>query len=51
MRNADIDWYLMMFGNSVHGFTHRHDADRYNEKAEERSWEAMTNLFEEVFSQ
>lgn len=51
MRNADIDWYLMMFGNSVHGFTHRHDVDRYNEKAEERSWKAMTDLFEEVFSQ
>jgi dienelactone hydrolase len=51
MRNADVDWYLMMFGNSVHGFTHRHDADRYNEKAEERSWEAMTDLFEEVFSE
>lgn len=51
MRNADIDWYLIMLGNSVHGFTHRHDADRFNEKAEERSWEAMTDLFEKVFSE
>jgi dienelactone hydrolase len=51
MRNADIDWYLMIFGNSVHGFTHRHDADRFNERAEARSWEAMMDLFEDVFAQ
>jgi len=49
MRNADVDWYLMMFGNSVHGFTHRHDSDRYNKLAEERSWDAMLDLFKEVF--
>lgn len=50
MRGADIDWYLLILGNSVHGFTHRHDADRFNEKAEERSWEAMKDLFERVLS-
>lgn len=49
MRNADADWYLMMFGNSVHGFTHRHDPERYDEKAEARSWKAMLDLFKEVF--
>ena len=49
MRNADVDWYLMMFGNSVHGFTHRHDPERYDEKAEARSWKAMLDLFKEVF--
>lgn len=49
MRNADIDWYLMIFGNAVHGFTHRNDTERYNKNADERSWNAMMDLFSQVF--
>jgi dienelactone hydrolase len=49
MRNADVDWYLTIFGNSVHGFTHRHDSDRYNKLADQRSWNAMLDLFKKVF--
>lgn len=49
MRNAEVDWYLMILGNAVHGFTHRHDPQRYDAKAEARSWEAMRDLFTEVF--
>ncbi|MBN1423582.1 dienelactone hydrolase family protein [Candidatus Fermentibacteria bacterium] len=48
MRNAEVDWYLMILGNAVHGFTHRHDPQRYDAKAEARSWEAMRDLFTEV---
>lgn len=49
MRAADIDYYLTIYGNSVHGFTHRHDPQRYNRLADERSWEAMMNLFNRKF--
>jgi dienelactone hydrolase len=51
MRDAGVDWYLMMFGNAVHGFTHRHDPQRYDAKAEARSWNAMLGLFRDVFAQ
>ncbi|MBN1879187.1 dienelactone hydrolase family protein [bacterium] len=45
MRAADVDWYLTIYGNSVHGFTHRNDPKRYNRLADERSWKAMMDLF------
>lgn len=49
MRAAEIDWYVMIMGNSVHGFTHRDDPQRYNKKADERTWKAMMDLYREVF--
>lgn len=48
LRDADVDWYLTIYGNSVHGFTHRHDPERYNAKAERRAWQAMMELFRET---
>ena len=49
LRATDVDWTVQVYGHAVHGFTHRHDAERYNEKADRRSWKAMQGLFEETF--
>lgn len=49
LRDADVDWYLTIYGNSVHGFTHRHNPERYNPKAEKRAWQSMMELFKETF--
>ena len=55
MKNAKADWQLVVYSNSVHGFTNP-EADKrgipglaYNESADRRSWEAMKNFFAEVF--
>jgi len=50
LRATKVDWQVLVFGNSVHGFTHRHDDQRYNAKAEARAWNAMMNLFAETWS-
>lgn len=56
MRNAGVDWQLVKYSKSVHGFTNpdnKPNPDRphaaYNADADRRSWLAMTNLFKEVF--
>lgn len=55
MRDAKIDWELVAYGNAVHSFTDKSAGNdnskgaAYNEKADKRSWEAMKNLFNEVF--
>jgi dienelactone hydrolase len=55
MRKAGVDWYLVAYGNAVHGFTNpSNGADNskglaYNEKADKRSWRAMRDFFEEIF--
>lgn len=55
MRAAKVDWQLVSYGGSVHSFTLR-DAGNdnskgaaYNEKADQRSWEAMKAFFAELF--
>ena len=50
LRATDVDWQVIVFANAVHGFTHRHDAQRYNAKAEARSWDAMMRLFAETIT-
>lgn len=47
-----VDWFMVTYANSVHGFTNP-DADsfhidgiRYNEKAATRSWDEMTRFFQ-----
>jgi dienelactone hydrolase len=54
MTDAGVDWQLVEYGHAVHAFTNP-DADRagipgvaYNEKADQRSWEAMLRLFEDA---
>jgi dienelactone hydrolase len=55
MRNANADWQLIAYGNSVHAFTQKMAGDdnskgaAYNEKADQRSWEAMKQFFDEIF--
>jgi dienelactone hydrolase len=54
MRVAGVDWRLNLYGGAVHSFTNP-DADgsnpavRYDQRADERSWRAMLDLFTEVF--
>jgi dienelactone hydrolase len=55
MRQGSVDWQLIAYGGAVHSFTDWNagsDNSRgaaYNERADRRSWEAMKQLFAEVF--
>ncbi len=56
MTKAGADWELISYGNTVHSFTNP-DADgtmmpgiKFNAQSDARSWLAMQNFFEEVFS-
>jgi dienelactone hydrolase len=56
MRVAKVDWQMHLYGGVVHSFTNQDaakvgmpEAIRYDEKADARSWEAMLDLFKEVF--
>jgi dienelactone hydrolase len=55
MDKAGVDWYVVSYGHSVHGFTNPQNGTdnakgvAYNEKAEKRSWQAMRDFFEELF--
>jgi dienelactone hydrolase len=55
MRNAGVDWEVDVYGGAMHSFTNP-DVDRYklkgasyNEKADQRSWEAMKRFLAELF--
>jgi dienelactone hydrolase len=55
MRNARIDWQLVVFGGAVHSFTQKaagtdnSKGSAYNEKADLRSWEATKGFLAEIF--
>jgi dienelactone hydrolase len=55
MRNAKVDWEMIIFGNAVHGFTNPEHGDdfskgaAYNKQADLRSWQAMKDFFKEIF--
>ena len=54
MSAMGADWQLHAFGNTMHAFTNpaANDPIRgtvYDETADRRSWQAMTNFFEELF--
>jgi len=54
MRAAGVDWQMHLYGGAVHSFTNpaadgSMPAIRYDEHADTRSWQAMVNLFAEVF--
>ncbi len=55
MREAGVDWQLIMYGGAVHAFTDWNAGNdnskgvAYNERADRRSWEAMKQFFAEVF--
>ncbi len=55
MQAANVDWTLVAYGNSVHGFTNPNNANSkmkgvgYNADADRRSWQAMKAFFDEIF--
>jgi dienelactone hydrolase len=55
MRNSKVDWELIKYGGAVHSFTQpmagndNSKGAAYNEKADQRSWEAMKQFFAEIF--
>jgi len=55
MRKGGVDWQLVLYGGSVHGFTNPDNGSdnakglAYSEKADRRSWEAMKAFFAEIF--
>jgi dienelactone hydrolase len=55
MRKAGVDYQVVAYGGAVHAFTNPaagNDNSKgmaYNEKADQRSWQAMKDFFTEVF--
>ena len=55
MRAAKADWRLIKYGGAVHSFTQPLANDnppgaKYNQRADERSWQDMKNFFAEIFN-
>lgn len=56
MRQAGVDWQLIAYGGSVHGFTNPANGTdnskgaAYNAAADARSWVAMRQFFDELFA-
>ncbi|NOT53528.1 MAG: dienelactone hydrolase family protein [Deltaproteobacteria bacterium] len=56
MTKAGADWQLISYGGTVHSFTNPNAASvgnpgiAYNKSADERSWQAMRNFFDEIFA-
>jgi dienelactone hydrolase len=55
LRAANVDWQMHLYGRTEHSFTHP-NADqsglpglKYSQSADQRSWRAMLDLFDEVF--
>jgi dienelactone hydrolase len=57
MQNSRVDWQLIIYGGAAHAFTNPgagSDPSRgsaYDEKADRRSWQAMSLFLEEVFAE
>ena len=57
MRQANVDWQMISYGNAVHSFTNPQagndpsKAIAYNQKADKRSWDAMKLFFDETLHQ
>jgi dienelactone hydrolase len=55
MRDNKVDWEITFYGNAVHAFTQpmagndNSKGAAYNEKADQRSWQAMKDFFAEIF--
>lgn len=53
MNKTNVDWQVHEYGGAMHAFTNP-DADgegmAYNALADQRSWNAMLALFQEVFT-
>jgi dienelactone hydrolase len=54
MRDNKVDWQIVFYGGAVHSFTQpdpgfSNPGAKYNEKADQRSWQAMKDFFAEIF--
>ncbi len=55
MTSGGVDWRMNLYGGAAHSFTNPRAADMgipgvaYEPRADERSWRAMTDLFDETF--
>jgi dienelactone hydrolase len=55
MRAGGVDWELNVYGGAVHSFTNTNASPdtfpgiAYDEATDRRSWQAMVDLFHEVF--
>ena len=55
MTKTGADWQIVSYGGTVHSFTNPDAASAgvpglaYNKLADERSWQAMTSFFKEIF--
>jgi len=56
MRKGGIDWQMVYFGGTVHGFTNPAAGNdpstgvAYNARAARRSWQDMQDFFQEIFA-
>ena len=56
MRDAKVDWQMVIYGGAVHAFTVPEAGNdpstglAYHEKADHRSWRALENFLNEIFS-
>ena len=56
MREGKVDWQMIIYGDAVHAFTNpkagtdKSKGAAYNEPADKRSWRAMKDFFNEIFS-
>lgn len=56
MNKAKADWQMIYYADAVHAFTHKDAGNNkasgvaYNEKAAQRSWEAMKQFFAEILN-
>ncbi len=56
MRAAGVDWRMNLYGGAEHSFTHpwadlaAFPGVKYHQPTDERSWRAMLDLFDEVFT-
>lgn len=56
MRDAKVDWRVLVFGGAVHAFTIKevgtgNSVAAYNEKADHRSWAELKNFLKEIFEE
>jgi len=55
MKEGGVDWRMNLYGGAAHSFTNPRASDMgipgvaYEQRADERSWRAMTDLFDETF--
>jgi dienelactone hydrolase len=55
LNDAKVDWEMVYYSGAVHAFTNpkagndNSKGTAYNEKADQRSWQAMLDFFKEIF--